>query len=441
MQIFLLGVSHKTTDVATRELLAFSPDEATATMEELLRLPEVAEALLLSTCNRVELYVVTEENSADEAAVVRIVERAKSCDLRSAGFGVFRLKGWDAVRHLCRVAAGLDSMMLGEKQILGQVREAVALARRAGALGARLERVSSAALHAASRIHDETEIGSGAVSVASAAVALAHKVVGSLSAHRVLVVGVGNTGKLVARHFAKRSPAALTVASRNLARAEALASELECNAISLFDLDGALHAFDVIVSATAATDYVITIDMVRRAMAARSNRPLIMVDIAVPRDVDPEAGALENVFLHDIDALRRFIDRSLARRRREVPKAETIVEEETRRLISWIRSLSVAPVVRELRDHFERVRAREVAKNLKHCSAEERARVESLTRSLINKLLHLPTTRLKSIDARNANDLLRLQAVRELFALDDTETDSADDSEPEGSGPPRDHPP
>jgi glutamyl-tRNA reductase len=431
MQLLLLGVNHRTADISDRELLSFAAEATSTTLSELLREPDVSEAFLLSTCNRMELYVVTENTQAAEDAIRRIVQQAKGRDLLSDELRRYRACGRDVVRHLCRVAAGLDSMMLGEKQILGQVKEAVALAREAGAVGPRLDRIASAAARAAKRVHDETEIGTGAVSIASAAVALALKVVGGLSHRRVLVVGAGETGRLAAKHFTKRAPAELIIASRTRSRAEAVAMELGCRAIPLTDLDAVLREIDVIVSATSATEYVIAADAVRRAMTVRENRPLVIVDIAVPRDVDPEAGRLENVFLHDLDALRSFIDKSRDRRQREIPRAEAIVEEETSRLMAWFRELSAVPVLRQLRDHFERIRTHEVAKSLKRFPPGERQKVEDLTRSLINKLLHLPTTRLKSIEAGREADMRRIAVMRDLFALDEgaCATDQTDDDE------------
>ncbi|MBN2371887.1 MAG: glutamyl-tRNA reductase [Vicinamibacteria bacterium] len=431
MQLLLLGANHRTADISERELLSFTAESAATTLANLLREAGVIEALLISTCNRVEFYTVTEDTRSAEDAIRRVIRDSKGRDVLSDKLGQYRLCGREAVRHLCRVASGLDSMMLGEKQILGQVKEAVSLARHAGSIGPRLERITSAAARAAKRVHEETGIGAGAVSVASAAVALAVKVVGDLTDRRVLVLGAGETGRLVAKHFTKRSPAALVIASRSLSRAEAAAGEFRCRAISLTDADRVLREVDVVVSATSASEYLISADTVRRLMSARENRPLIIIDIAVPRDVDPGAGRLENVFLHDIDALQSFVEKSRDRRRREIPRAESIIDEETDRLMTWFRELSAVPVIRQLREHFERIREHEVAKSLKHFPSGERRQVENLTRSLINKLLHSPTTRLKAIESGGEADMQRITAVRDLFGLDEAACgrDGSDDEE------------
>jgi glutamyl-tRNA reductase len=254
--------------------------------------------------------------------------------------------------------------------------------------------------------------------VAAAAVALAERVFGSLRGRVVLTVGAGETGRLAARHFAEREPARLIIANRTLGRAEDAASSLGGEAIDLAALSGALEACDVAISATSAPGFVVSAAMVAAAMRRRPHRPLVLVDIAMPRDIDPAAADCENVFLYPIDALRSMVDQSLARRARELPKAEAIVEDECARFLAWYRSLDARPVLRDLREHFERVRAEEVRRSLRHFNQEDLPHIERLTRSLVNRLLHHPSVRLRDIDPSSTAGAARLETVRDLFALD-----------------------
>jgi len=417
LDLLLFGVNHRTAGMDRRDALAFDETATLATLRALTGEGRVSQALLLSTCNRTEVYAVAADAADAEAAVREEVQRSRGGDSLGPGDHRYELRGRDAARHLLRVAAGLDSMVLGEKQVLGQVKTAVALAREAEATGPLLDRLAEAALHAGKRVRTETAIDVGAMSVASAAVKVATRVLGDLRGRRVLVVGAGETGRLAARHFAKERPAALLVANRTLERARALAAEVRGEAVPLDGVADVLSHVDVVVSATRAPGFVIAANTVAAAMRARGSRPLVVVDLAVPRDVEPAAGETAHVFLHTIDALRAMVDEGLDGRRREVPKAEAIVEEECGRVWAWACGRGTTPVVRELREHFERVRAEEVGKSLRHFSSDEQAHVEQLTRALVNKLLHLPTLRLKEIDLASEEGRARLSAARELFAL------------------------
>jgi glutamyl-tRNA reductase len=412
-------VNHRTADMNRRDALAFDEAATLDTLRTLMAEGRLSEALLLSTCNRTEVYAVAADPAAAEAAVRQEVRRSRGDDSLGPGDHRYELRGREAARHLLRVAAGLDSMVLGEKQVLGQVKAAVALARKAGATGPLLARLAETALHAGKRVRTETAIDVGAMSVASAAVKVATRVVGDLAGRRVLVVGAGETGRLAARHFKKEGTASLIVANRTLAAAQAVAAEVGGEAVPLEEVAGTLARVDVVVSATSAPGFVIAAEAVAAAMRARGSRPLVVVDLAVPRDVEPVAGELKHVFLYTVDALRTMVDEGLDSRRREVPKAEAIVEEECGRVWAWCCGRGTTPVVRELREHFERVRAEEVGKSLRHFSSDDQAQVEQLTRALVNKLLHLPTLRLKEIDLASEEGRARLSAARRLFALGD----------------------
>jgi glutamyl-tRNA reductase len=413
----MLGTSHRTADLATRESLAFSPEEAKDLLREAVGGATVHEAAALCTCNRTELYAVVDDVESAAMCVREAVRRRRPGDPLAPGEALSPRVGAEAALHLHRVAAGLDSMGVGEKQVLGQVKQAWCDARGADALGSVLDKLFASAVHAGKRARTETEIDAGAVSLASAAVALAGKVCGDLEGRDLAVVGAGETARLAAVHFAERRPSRLRIVNRTRERALALAADVGAEAWPLERLLEVLAEADVVAFATRAPHAIARAGEVAAALRHRPHRPLVLLDLAVPRDVEPEAGTLESVFLYPIDALRGLVDQSLARRRREVPRAEAIALEECGRFLAWWRGLGATPVVRELREHFERVRAEEVARSRRHFSPQEHERFDRLTQSLVNKLLHLPTTRLKSMDAASREGARRLDAVRELFAL------------------------
>jgi glutamyl-tRNA reductase len=417
MEILMLGTSQRDADLPTRESLAFSPEEAMDLMRAVAGGATVREAAALCTCNRTELYAVVDDVEAGAARLREAVRRLRPDDPLTPGEALAPKVGAEAAAHLHRVAAGLDSLVIGEKQVLGQVKQAWCDARGADALGSVLDKLFASAVHAGKRARAETEIDAGAVSVASAAVALAGKVCGDLEGRDLVVVGAGETARLAAQHFAERRPSRLRILNRTRERATALAADVGAEAGALESLPEALVDADVVALATRAPHALLPAGTVAAAVRRRPHRPLVLLDLAVPRDVEPEAGALENVFLYPIDALQGLVDQSLARRRREVPRAEAIAREECVRFLAWWRGLGATPVVRELREHFERVRAEEMARSRRLFSPEEQERFDRLTQSLVNKLLHLPTTRLKSFDPASREGARRLDAVRELFAL------------------------
>lgn len=420
MQLLLLGMNHRTATLAQRETLAFRPDEIPSLLDRISRASVVREAALLCTCNRTEFYAVSDEPATAERHLREVVADARRDDVLAPGPHRYLHRDALVVRHLFRVAAGLDSMVLGDVQILGQVKEAYALARAAGTVGVRLDRLFELALRAGKRARTETSIGAGVVSVASAATDLLRDELGTLGGRRLVVVGAGETGRLAARHLAKSHPAELVLVNRSLPAAEAVALEVgaPARALPLSRLAEALEGAEAAVCATSAPEAIVTTGLIEQAMASRRGRRLVLVDIAVPRDVDPAVASHPDVTLHAIDAIRQVVDTSLARRTAEVPRVEAVVDEETRKYETWHRSLGVTPVVRDLREHFERVRAEELQRALRNASPEERARAERLTRALVNRLLHVPTLRLKDADPTTDAGSSRLRAARELFELD-----------------------
>ncbi|MEW5984682.1 MAG: glutamyl-tRNA reductase [Acidobacteriota bacterium] len=418
MQVQLLGINHHTAPIELREALAMDGAGVRGMLRDIRTNPATGEAAILATCNRTELYVCTDEPLAAEMAMRRLflTVAGERADLVTPH--AYMRTGEEACRHLLGVAAGLDSMILGEHQILGQVREAQSRARDAETLGPLMNRLWSAALHTGKRARTETDIGMGAVSVASAAVSLAEQALGDLRNRRVLLIGAGDTCRLAARHFADRRPACLVVANRSSDRAAAVAAAFGGEAIRLDQIPDALGSTDVVVSATRAPGFVVTRDMVHSAVADRPERPLVLVDVAVPRDIEPSVETVPGVLLYPIDAVRTLVDRSLAHRLREVPRVEAIIDEECRKLMAWTRGLGASSVVRELAARFEQVRAEEVRRNLRHFHPEEEAAVERMTKALISRLLRAPITHLTSGEFTASVESARLEVVRELFALE-----------------------
>ena len=415
--LLLYGVNHRSANVAQREALAFTHDECARVLVDVAGARPGDEALVLATCNRTECYMVSDDPEAAYARLRTAVLRVRDADLMAPGAHLYASRDSDAVRHLFRVATGLDSMVLGDVQVLGQVKHAYALAQEAGTAGRVIERLLARALHTGKRSRRETAVGTGAVSVGSAVVELLRHELGSLVHRYVLVIGAGKTGRLIARHLVAQDAAHVTVTNRSDAAAETLAAEVRGRVLPLDQLRRGLLVADAVTTATSADVPLIEAALARDVMESRQQRPLLIVDVAVPRNVEPSVAYLPGVTLRDIDSLQTIVDRGLTLRLAAVPHVERIVEEEVQRFEVWRRGLAAAPVVRELRDHFERVRLEELDRMLKHTTGAERDRAERLTRTLVNRLLHVPTVALKDLDPVSDAGRSRLQAARELFAL------------------------
>jgi len=419
MTLFVLGTNHTVAPAQVRDELYVSHDELPKFCAKLdVGRGPLEELIVLSTCSRTEFYALTNDADAADAALRRAVAEVKEVDHLEADTYSYRFTGRAAVDHLFHVVSGLDSLMLGERQILGQVGSALKVAEDMGTPGFLLARLFRAAVTTGRKVHDETGIGRGAVSVAFAAAAMASKVFDDLSVHNVLVVGSGETGALAARHFAQERPAHLTIVNRTLKSAQALAAALGGHARPFDELYTALEQADVVATATSSPEPIIRAVDLRRAMKSRHGRPLLLVDIARPRDVEPEVGKLGNVFLYDLDTLEAIVAENRARRANEVPKANTIVEKELNRFFDWHDTLEVVPVVRSLRRAFEEVGLGELKKQAKHFETSDLDQLEKYTRSLMNKLLHSPTLKVKAIDRNTSEGLALLAAVCELFELD-----------------------
>jgi glutamyl-tRNA reductase len=409
-----VGINHQTSPVEEREQLAFSSDGTREALAVLGR--ALSGAVLLSTCNRTEVYASLPAGTRQTERVVALLNAIKGTRVDSTRF--YAYQHLDAVRHLFRVSAGIDSMVLGESQILGQVRDAMSHATEAGTLNGVLSKLFHAAVGAGKRARTETHIGRHAVSVGSAAVTLARKNIGDLADKTVLVISAGSMGKLAARALSETGGARVVVANRTRERAQELAAEIGPTAevTALEDMQSALAGADIIVSGTAAEGFIIGPDSVRPVMAGRNGRGLLFIDIAVPRDIDPAVREIDGVHLLDIDDIEAVTASGLNGRQREVERVAAIIEEEVTGFIDWWRSLDVVPVIAALRERAEEIRRREVERalgRLPDLDAESRERIEAMTAAIVKKMLNRPIARLKD----GADKSLYMQALEDLFDL------------------------
>ena len=412
MQLTVTGISHHETPVSLRERFAFNADEMAPALG---RLRSFAGAAIVSTCNRTELYLSADRAVPRDAAVEALAE-ARGVILPE-GVEFFHHRGAAAIRHLYRVAAGVDSLVVGESEILGQVREAFSAATAAGTSDPVLARLFHTALRVGRRARNETEIGSHGLSVAAIAVALSRQVLGSLSRKTVLVVGAGDAGQRAASALAQSGAGRLLVTTRTAGRAEEIARDLNGLALPFSDLAAALPEADVVITATSAPAAVITAEELAAAMNRRPGRPLLIVDIAVPRDIEPEAREVPGVHLYDIDDLEAVAEKNLEARRREVGTVEQIVEAEADRFEAWLSGRQVVPTIAGLRNRAEAIRLRELERTLArlpNLDEADRKRIDAMTRSLVKRLLHSPVTRLREPGAER-----HLDALRDLFQLEE----------------------
>jgi glutamyl-tRNA reductase len=406
MSVVLVGISHHQAPVELRERAALDPKRAAELANRLAG--DQSEAVCLSTCNRTELYLADE--SVEEAE--RKAEAALLALETELGPALYRLHDEAAALHLFRVAAGLDSLVPGEGEILGQVRAA----HEAGATGAILDRLFRQALHAGKKARAQTAIGESPASVSSAAAVLAEQVFGDLRGRTILVIGAGKIGELAVRNLASRGATIAFVANRSVDRAAEVAGRFGGEAVPLDRVDGELERADVVLSSTSAPGWIVTRDQVERALPARKGRPLFLIDLAVPRDLDPGIHDLDGCYLYDIDDLEAVVAETLAGRRREAARAEAIVAEEAERFRAWQASLEVVPAIASLRARAEEIRAAELRRA--KLTDDERRAAESVTAAVLNKLLHLPTIRMKQAAAA-ADGVIYADAVRHLFGLEE----------------------
>ena len=419
MNFTLVGLSHKTAPVEIRERLAIPESALPRALEALRHYGSVREGLILSTCNRVEVFARGEPSSELEHSLHRFLADYHGLPFASIHPYLYHYREREAIRHLFRVTASLDSMVVGEPQILGQVKSAYAAAHAAGTASGLLEEVMSRALNVAKKIRHETGIGQSTVSISYAAVELARKIFGSLEAKTVLVIGAGEMSELAARHLMSSGAATLFLTNRSFDRTVELAALLGGRAVPFEELFETMSQADIVISSTAAPHFILQKSDGPRLMAKRKNRPMFFIDIAVPRDIDPELNKIDNIFLYDIDDLGQVVESNRRERQREADRGEELIEHEVDRFLAHVRSLEVVPTIVSLQARLEEIRRGEVERlrgKLGPLSPEQEQALDALTRGIINKILHEPMAQLKSA-AQQPDSLRIVDIVRKVFNL------------------------
>jgi glutamyl-tRNA reductase len=417
MTFHLIGVNHKSAPVEVRERLAIPDSRLPDALKRFAHHPGVDEGLILSTCNRVELLAQTRNGGADLRAFLRDYFQLDDSTLDPH---LYEYRDQAAVRHLFRVASSLDSMVLGEAQILGQVKEAYATARAVGAVQSHLNQLLTRAFAVAKRVRSETEVGSSAVSVASVAVELAKKIFGSLNGKHVYLVGAGKMSELAARHLMAHGAESIFVSNRTYDRAIRLAHQFNGQAIEFSRLHDTCDRGDIVITSTGSPHAIFRREHGEMFLSRRKNRPMFFIDIAVPRDVDPEMNKLDGIFVYDIDDLQQAVASHVADRQKEAELADNIIDVEVERFHARLQTLEVVPTIVSLQDHLETIRQAEIDRvrgRLGSLSAEQELAVDTLTRGIVNKIMHTPISTLKTA-ARESEATTIIEVVRRLFNLE-----------------------
>lgn len=420
MNLVLVGINHRTAPVEVRELMNFAEPRVASALSDLVGRDGIEEALILSTCNRVEVAVGAREDVNADPIVRSFLSEYHHYDANAYDRYLYWHRQEEVIHHLFRVASSLDSMILGEPQVLGQMKQAIATARRVGALNGTLYEVANQTLAVARRVRRETAIGTTAISVSYAAVELAKKIFGSLDGKVIFVIGAGKMSELAAKHLLKSGASAIFVSNRTFERAQELAAAFHGTAIQFEKLFDYIDKADVIISSTGAPHFVVRKDQAERLLAARKNRPVFFVDIAVPRDIDPAVNELDNAFVYDIDDLEQVVDANKKQRQREAAFAEQIVNEEVGKVMRRLASRDVVPTIVALEERLNRIRESETERyhgRLASLSPEQREAVDSLTRGIVNKIIHGPITELKSGAGQPGHGSL-VHMVRKIFGIE-----------------------
>ena len=418
-EIVLLGLNHNTAPIELRECIAFSTDETVDALEALKRDPVINEILLFSTCNRVEVLLVTDDSTRAVESAQTFIADYNKIPLSQFQAALYIHQGDDAIRHIFRVAASLDSMVLGEPQILGQIKDAYHTATRKKCSGVILNRLMHRTFFVAKRIRTETGIGDRAVSISYAAIELARKIFGDLDQKKVLLIGAGEMAELAVEHLIRNRIGDILVANRTFERGVELAQQFNGEAVRFEELSDCLQTVDIIISSTGSPDFVVTRDQVKSIIRSRRNRPLFFIDIAVPRDIDPQINRITNTYVYDIDDLKGVIEENIEDRQREAIKADRIVDEAVIHFRHWVESLEVVPTIVAIRNKLEALAEAEIKKTLQSSKIpdEHGEALQRMAGALINKILHDPTKILKT---RHHDDkTILLDITRKLFNLDE----------------------
>jgi glutamyl-tRNA reductase len=419
--LILVGVNHKTTPVEIREKLAFTKGKIEESVDRLLNFPDIIEHTILSTCNRVEIYARANGQNSAIQSIKQFI-----CDFH--GLSAVQLEehfysysNEAAIEHLFRVSSSLDSMILGEAQILGQVKDAYSLAKDLRSTGLVLNQLFEKAFSIAKKVREETGIAERSVSISSAAVELAQKIFDDLENHTVMLVGTGEMAELAAKHLISYGVKTVYVTSRTYERAANLARTLNGSALDFEAFKNELYRADIVITSTSASSFIITKDMVEKAIHERKNKPIFFIDIAVPRDIEPDVNDLENVYLYDIDDLHVVVSANMKEREKESENAMNLISQEVNKFNNWLGTLDAVPTIVEIRKRVENIGNQEMERTLKkipHLSEEDKKIIYQMKNSMINKILHKPTIKLKQ-KTQSEDGHVYLKAIRHLFHLDD----------------------
>jgi glutamyl-tRNA reductase len=426
MNLLCAGISHHTAPLDVRERLWFSSEEIRQILP-LLKPIGISECVMFSTCNRTELYVLTENNRFPAEEIKKVLIEQKSAEGKVQSSDLFSLTAGDAARHLFRVATGTDSMVLGDVQILAQVKEGFHLATELGTAGFFMNRLFQLALRAGKRARAETEIGDGAVSISYAAVELAEKIFDDLRKKSALVIGAGETADLTATHLRGKEIGKLFITNRTQERAEQLAANVQGIVIPFDNWFNTLLDVDIVISSVEVNRFVLTASDIQRTLKHHGSKTLFIIDIGVPRNIDPEVKNIENVFLYDLDTLNLMVEENLQKRRAEIPKVEAVITEILAELTHWYSSLEVNPTITSLTQFMENIRQEELAKNINRFDPKDRELVELVTKRMINKIIHAPIVNLRNGQETSLPERLqKMNAIQKLFGLSNLPKDDSD---------------
>ncbi|MCA2970464.1 MAG: glutamyl-tRNA reductase [Acidobacteriaceae bacterium] len=423
MKLHVTGINHRTAPVEVRERVAFSDAALPDALRELRESAGFHEGLILSTCNRVEIAVATDDQVDAQRSLEEFLGRARHVESKKLRAHLYTYDDRDAIRHLFRVASSLDSMVLGEPQILGQLKQAYAVAKSSGAVGTYLDTVLTRAFSVAKRVRTETMIGQNAVSVSFAAVELAREIFGNLKDCRVLLVGAGKMSELAARHLHRSGVSRILVTNRTRSRAEEMAAIFSGTIIDYDAFAQSLPEVDIVITSSGAPHYLLTREQVQRAMGLRRGRPMFLIDIAVPRNIEPAVNQLENVFLYDIDDLGKVVDQNRKERESEAATGEAIIAEEVEKLVARLKTRAATPIIVELQEHLDHLRRAELQRmraKLGALSPQQEEALEALTKGLMNKVAHGAISELRKA-ATQEDGWQAVALVRRLFRLETDE--------------------
>ena len=434
MNLFAVSISHNTAPIELREALFFGDDEIKKFVEK-TKGNLFNEGLVISTCNRTEIYGIPVRKDLQYSEILNSIRSIKSVnDIKPDHFK--NLFSREAVTHLFEVITGIDSLLIGDNQIYHQVKDSFQLSENLHFAGFLMKRLFDFAVKTGKRAITETEISEGAVTVSYAAVQLIEKIFSSLGKKSALVIGTGESGEIAAKHLMERGIGKLAVTNRTIERAEKVAQKLNAKIIPFTNFKEYLYEYDIVISATSSENLILSKDDIKAAMKKRNYANMVLMDIAIPRDIDPTTKEIDYVFYNDIDSLNIIVEQNLEKRKSEIPKVKKIIQEEVDNFTGWYNSLEVAPTIKDLRDYFESVRAEEVEKNKNRFSSEDQEKLEIVTKRIINKILHHPTLELRKLNQSDNNldeTSIKMSLLRDLFGIDNNKTADKDETN-EGKG-------